>query len=118
MPDRFPSLVLISATSRARARWLSSIALGLAVMVAMAARFGLNDGGWSLLVPVVACAAATAWPTRIVVAIAMLASAAVVVLGLDGSGVLFAASVAGLMLALNNLQAAATQIRRKPARRP
>jgi hypothetical protein len=79
----------------------------------LAARIGLGDGTWDLIVPVVACVAAAVWPTRLVVATAMIATAVIVVMGLEGSGVLFGASVAALMLALNNLQSAATRVRRR-----
>jgi hypothetical protein len=105
--------MLVSETARRRARSLSAIAAGLSTAVTLTAWFGLKDGGWLLIIPVIAGIAATIWSTRVVVAIAMLATAAIVVLELDGTGVLFAASVAALMLALNNLQSAATQIRRR-----
>ena len=95
-----------------RARSLSAVATALSVAVVLAVFFGMNDRNWMLIVPVLAGAASTIWPVRTVVAIAMLVTAAVVVLGRDGSGVLFGASVVALMLALNNLQAAATRIGR------
>jgi hypothetical protein len=111
--------MLLTDTSKERARLLGGVATGLSAAVALAAYFGLNDGGLTLILPVIACAAATAWPTRIVVGTAMTATAAVVVLGLEDTGVLFGASVAALMLSLNNLQSAATRIRRrKPSGQP
>ncbi|HET9426421.1 MAG TPA: hypothetical protein VFO55_13710 [Gemmatimonadaceae bacterium] len=103
--------MLLTDTARSRARALSAIGAVLSVTLAVALWFGMNDHSWSLLVPVVATIAATVQPTRIVVAVAMLATTAIVVLGIDGSGVLFGASVGLLMLALNNLQAAATHVR-------
>lgn len=103
--------MLLSDTARSRARALSAIGAVLSVTLAVALWFGMDDRTWSLLVPVLATVAATVWPSRIVVAIAMLATTAIVVLGIDGSGVLFAASVGLLMLALNNLQSAATRVR-------
>ena len=106
--------MLISHTAKTRARSLSAIAAGLSTAVAVAAYFGLNDGGWTLLVPVLAGAAATIWTNRNVVAVSMVATAAIVFMGLESTGVLFGASLASLMLALNNLQAAATQLRRRP----
>ena len=93
---------------------MCAVAAGLSVAVALAA-FGLNDWSWPVGVPVVAAAVATVWPTRMVVAIAMLATAIIVVVGRDGAGVLFGASVAALMLALNHLQPAATPVRRRRA---
>ena len=105
--------MLLSDTAASRARTLSAIAASLAVTVAAAAYFGMHDGGWSLLVPVLAAAAATLWPNRNVVATAMVITAAVVYLGFESTGVLFAATLAALMLALNNLQSAATQLRRR-----
>jgi hypothetical protein len=94
---------------------LSGAAAAFSVAVAAVVFFGIGEGDWLLLVPVVACAAAALWPTRLVVAVAMFATAAVVVLDINGSGVLFGASVTALMLALNNLQAAATRVRpRRP----
>jgi hypothetical protein len=105
--------MLISENARARARSLSAIGAAIALAMALAAYFGLGDKHWTLIVPVLACAAAAAWPTRIVVTIGMLATAAVVALGLDGSGVLFGGSAVTLMLALNNLQSAATHVGRR-----
>jgi hypothetical protein len=105
--------MLLTETAKLRAKALSGVAMGLAATVALVARFGLNDGGWMLIVPVIAAGAATIWPTRIVVALAMVVTATVVVLGLDNTGVLFGASVAALMLALNHLQSAATTVRRR-----
>lgn len=105
--------MLLSETSKARARALSAVAAGMSVAIALTAYFGLNDGGWTLLPPVVAAIAATAWPTRTVVATALLATAAVVVMGLDDTGVLFGGSAAALMLALNHLQDAATRLKRR-----
>ena len=93
------------------------LATALSTAVAAAAWLGMNDGSWSLAVPVVDSAAAALRPTRVVVAIAMIVTAAVVVLGIDGSGVLFGASVVSLMLALNHLPSAATHVRRS-TRRP
>jgi hypothetical protein len=105
--------MLLSETARTRARSLSGIAAALALAVAAAARFLTNDGTWELILPVLACLAATIWPTRLVVAVAMIATAAVVVMGLENTGVLFGASVTALMLALNNLQSAATRVRKR-----
>lgn len=103
--------MLLTDTAKARARSLSAISAGLSVAIALMVTFGMNDGDWMLIVPVVASIAATAWPTRLVVAVAMTVTGAVVVLGMDGSGVLFGASAAILMLALNSLQSAATRVR-------
>jgi hypothetical protein len=105
--------MLLTDSAKARARSLSAIAAGLAVAVAGLAWFGFDDGGWLLLVPVLATVAATIWPTRIVVGAAMIITAIIVVLGMDGSGVLFGASDAALMLAINSLQSAATRVRRR-----
>ena len=108
--------MLLVNTAQARARSLSAVAAGLSTAVSLSVYFGLNEGGWSLLVPVLAGAAATVWPNRNVVATAMVATGAVVFLGLESTGVLFGASLAALMLALNNLQSAATRVRRgRPA---
>ena len=104
--------MLLSATARTRARVLSAVAAALSAAVAAMAYFGFNDGSWQLFLPIVAPLLATIWPTRIVVATAMVATAAVVVMGLNDSGVLFGASLAILMLALNSLQDAATRVRR------
>lgn len=118
LPAAFPPFqaadhtVLLSDSARSHARALSAVATALSVVLALAVWLGMNDRSWTSAVPVIAALAATAWPTRVVVAIAMVASAAVVVQGINGSGVLFGATVVLLMLALNNLQAAATQIRR------
>lgn len=109
--------MLLTDSARSRAQALSILATALSTAVAVAAWLGMNDGSWSLGVPVIASAAAALRPTRVVVAIAMVVTAAVVVLGIDGSGVLFGASVVSLMLALNHLQSAATHVRRS-TRRP
>jgi len=102
----------INSDARYRARAMSIVAASLAVVVALAAQLGLNDGGWTLIVPILAAAAAARWPTANIVAVAMVATAGVVLMGLDNSNILFASSLAALMLALNHLQSAATQIRR------
>jgi hypothetical protein len=104
--------MLLTETARTRARSLSAVAAGLSAAVAAIAYFGFNDGSWQLVLPIVASVAAAIWPTRIIVATAMTATAAVVVMGMDDSGVLFGATVAILMLALNSLQEAATRVRR------
>lgn len=108
--------MLLSDSARVRAQSLSAIAAGLSILLAAAVYFGLREGGWPLLIPIVVSIAATVWPTRLVVAIAMLATAAIVILGTEGYGILFGASAVALMLALNNLQSAATQLRRSPRR--
>lgn len=104
--------MLLSDTARERARMLSAVAAGLAALVASAAWFGMDDHDWILIVPVLASVAAAVRPTRLIVATALLVTATVLVLGLEGSGVLFGATTAALMLALNNLQSAATRVRR------
>ena len=109
--------MLLSETAKTRARSLSAVAAALSAAVAAMAYFGFDDGSWQLVVPIVFPLAATIWPTRIVVGAAMTATAAVVVMGLDGSGVLFGATLAILMLALNSLQTAATRVRRSFRRR-
>ena len=103
--------MLISETAATRARSLSAVAAGLSGVIAFTLYFALHDGGWMVFLPVVVSAAATIWPTRAVVGIAMLVTSAIVVIGIEGSGVLFGASAAVLMLALNSLQTAATQVR-------
>jgi hypothetical protein len=104
--------MLLSETAKTRARSLSAVAAGLSAAVAAVAYFGFDDGSWQLVLPIVASIASTIWPTRLVVATAMTATAAVVVMGMDDSGVLFGATVAILMLALNSLQTAATRVRK------
>src|SRR3954451_16928271 len=104
--------MLLQESSKARARTLSIVAAALAILVAAVARFGLNEGGWMLLIPVVASIGAIGVPTRVAVAISMVATAAVVAVDLDETGVLFIATLVAQMLALNNLQEAATRVRR------
>jgi len=103
--------MLISENAAARARTLSAVAAGLSGVVGFTLYFVLHDGGWMVFLPVIAAAAATMWPTRVVVGIAMLVTSAILVIAIEGSGVLFGASAAVLMLALNSLQTAATQVR-------
>src|SRR4051812_43608186 len=103
-------MFLLSDTTKTRARSLSAISFGLAAACALAVYFGMNDHDTTVAVPVLASVAAMLWPNRIVVTVAMLATAAVVVLGFDDTGALFGASVAVLMLALNTLQATATRV--------
>jgi hypothetical protein len=104
--------MLLQESSKARARMLCAVAAVLAIVVAAAARFGLNEGSWLLLVPVVASIGAVVMPTRAGVAIALIATAAVVAMDFDENGLLFIATLVTQMLALNNLQEAATRIRR------
>lgn len=103
--------MLISETARTRARSLSAISLALSSAIAVTLYFLLHDGGLLVFVPVIASAAATMWPTRVVVGAAMVVTSLIVIMGIQGSGVLFGASAAVLMLALNSLQTAATQVR-------
>src|SRR4051812_14527826 len=104
--------MLLQDSAKARARTLSAIAAVLAIAVAAAARFGLNEGGWLLLIPVIASIGAVVMPTRAGVAIALIATAAVVGMDFEETGLLFIATLVTQMLALNNLQEAATRIRR------
>jgi hypothetical protein len=108
----------LTDTARTRARSLCAVAAGVSALVAALAYFGFDDGSWQLVLPIAASLFATIWPTRIVVATAMIATAAVVVMGMDDSGVLFGATVAILMLALNSLQEAATRVRKSLRRKP
>jgi hypothetical protein len=103
----------LSNTAKDRARSMSAVAAGLSIAVALLARFGFGDPSWMVVVPILASVAAIAMPTRLVVAIAMIATAAALVIELDDSGPLFGATLVALMLALNHLQDAATQIRRR-----
>ena len=103
--------MLISETASRRARSLSAIGAALSAAIAVTLYFGLHDGGWMVFVPLVVATAATIWPTRVVVAIAMIVTSVIVVLGVQESGILFGATAALLMLALNSLQTAATQVR-------
>jgi hypothetical protein len=83
-----------------RIRLAAAVALALALFVAFAVLVGLRDGGWPLLVPAVAAAAVLAWPKRAVVVLAILATAAIMLLGLMTVGIFFGASLAALILAL------------------
>ena len=109
-------MFLLSDTTRTRARSLSAVSAGLSAAVCLAVYFGIGDHDSTLILPVLASMVAVLWPTRLVVTIAMLVTAAIFVLGFEDSGGLFGASVAVLMLALNTLQATATRIRRRPRR--
>jgi hypothetical protein len=109
-------MFLLTDTTKTRARSLSGVSAGLSAAIFLAVYFGIGDHDTTLILPVLASMVAVLWPTRIVVGVAMLVTAAVFVLGFEDSGVLFGASVAMLMLALNTLQATATRIRRRPRR--
>jgi len=91
------------ATSRhveRRVRVLASAAFVLAIVVAVAVRVGLDDGGWPLFVPAMGAAAVLVWPIRAVVWLAIAATAAIFVLGLMTVGILYGFSLALLIFAL------------------
>jgi hypothetical protein len=91
------------ATSRQvvrRVRVLASAAFVLAIVVAVAVRVGLDDGGWPLFVPAMGAAAVVVWPIRAVVWLAIAATAAIFVLGLMTVGILYGLSLALLIFAL------------------
>jgi hypothetical protein len=109
-------MFLLTDTTKTRARSLSAVSAGLSAAVFLAVYIGMGDHDSTLILPVLASMVATLWPNRIAVAIAMIVTAGVFVAGFEDSGVLFGASLAVLMLALNTLQATATRIRRRPRR--
>ena len=83
-----------------RVRLLGGLAFALAALVALAVRIGLSDGGWPLFVPAVGAAGVVIWPRRPTVILAIVATAAILVLGLMTVGILYGFALAPLILAL------------------
>jgi len=93
-------MVTLSHTRARRVRLLGGLAFALATLVALAVRIGLNDGGWPLFVPAVGGAGVVIWPSRAAVILAIVATAAILILGLMTVGILYGFALAPLILAL------------------
>jgi hypothetical protein len=93
-------VVAVSHTKVQRVRLLGGLAFALATLVAFAVRIGLNDGGWPLFVPAVGAAGVVVWPSRPTVILAIVATAAILILGLMTVGILYGFALAPLILAL------------------
>ena len=83
-----------------RVRLLGGLAFALATLVALAVRVGLDDGGWPLFVPALAAVGVIGWPSRSLVILAIVATAAIMILGLMTVGILYGFALAPLILAL------------------
>lgn len=93
-------MVGLSHAKARRVRLLGGIAFALAMLIALAVRTGLNDGGWPLFVPAAGAAGVILWPSRRTVIVAIAATAAVLVLGLMTVGILYGSVLVPLIVAL------------------
>jgi hypothetical protein len=93
-------LVALSRAKLQRVRLLGGLAFALATFVALAVRIGLNDGGWPLFVPAVGAAGVIVWPSRRTVIVAIVATAAILILGLMTVGILYGFVLTPLIFAL------------------
>jgi hypothetical protein len=89
-----------SHTKAQRVRRLGGVAFALATFVALAVRIGLNDGGWPLFVPALGAAGLVVWPSRPMVIVAIVATAAILILGLMSVGILYGFALVPLIFAL------------------
>lgn len=93
-------MVTVSHPGAERVRLLGGLAFVVAMLVALAVRIGLNDGGWPLFVPALGAAFVIVWPIRPMVILAIVATAAILILGLMTVGILYGFALAPLFLAL------------------
>jgi hypothetical protein len=93
------TVVTLSHTKLQHVRLLGGLAFALATLVALAVRIGLNDGGWPLFVPAVGATGVVIWPSRPTVILAIVATAAILILGLMTVGILYGFALAPLILA-------------------
>jgi len=93
-----------------RIRLLGGLAFALATLVALTVRIWLNDGGWPLFVPAVGAAGVVIWPSRPTVILAILATAAILILGLMTVGILYGFALAPLIIALAAFRPDADQV--------
>jgi hypothetical protein len=93
-------VVALSHTKVQRVRLLGGIAFAFATFVALLVRIGLNDGGWPLFVPALGAAGVVVWPSRPTVILAIVATAAILILALMTVGILYGFALAPLILAL------------------
>ena len=93
-------MVGLSHANMRRVRFLGGLAFATAMLIALAVRIGLNDGGWPLFVPAVGAAGVIFWPTRRMVLVAIVATAAILILGLMTVGILYGFALAPLIFAL------------------
>lgn len=102
-------MVVLSHTRVQRVRLLGGLAFALSALVALAVRIGLNDGGWPLFVPALGAAGVIVWPIRPMVLVAIVATAAILILGLMTVGILYGFALAPLILALGAFRTDADQ---------
>lgn len=93
-------MVALSHTKVQRVRLLGGLAFAVATLVALAVRIGLNDGGWPLFVPALGAAGVIVWPIRPMVIVAIVVTAAILILGLMTVGILYGFALAPLIFAL------------------
>lgn len=93
-------MVALSHTNVQRVRLLGGLAFALATLIALAVRTGLNDGGWPLFVPSLGAAGVIVWPSRPMVIVAIIATAAILILGLMTVGILYGFALVPLIFAL------------------
>ena len=92
---------------RRRVRLFAGIAFVLSFGLAILVRVGLNDGGWPLLIVPAGAAAVILWPTRSILAIAILLNALMMILAMFSIGLFYGFSLAALIFALAALRGGA-----------
>ncbi len=103
-------MVALSGTRVQRVRRLGGIAFALAILIALAVRIGLNDGGWPLFVPAVGSAGVVVWPSRPAVIIAIVVTTAILILGSMTVGILYGFPLVPLIFALATFRTDADQV--------
>ena len=83
-----------------RVRLLGGLAFAIAISIALLVRIGLNDGGWPLFIPALGAAGVVVWPSRPMVIVAIVVTAAILVLGLMTLGILYGFALTPLIFAL------------------
>ena len=102
-------MVALSQTKVQRVRLLGGLAFAIAISIALVVRIGLNDGGWPLFIPALGAAGVVVWPSRPMVIVAIVVTAAILVLGLMTVGILYGFVLTPLILALAAFRVDANQ---------
>lgn len=93
-------MVALSQTKVQRVRLLGGLAFAIATSIALVVRIGLNDGGWPLFIATLGAAGVVVWPSRPMVIVAIVVTAAMLVLGLMTVGILYGLALTPLIFAL------------------
>jgi hypothetical protein len=100
MIQRRSAVIALTHKKVERVRFLGALAFALATFVALSVRIGLNDGGWLLFVPALGAACVIVWPVWPILLVAILATAAILILGSMSVGILYGFALAPLIFAL------------------